>query len=134
VTEIRWRQNALDRMGGKDAQPDARATIETRYIFAPGRITREDRLRFAGGPPARIDTEFASFSSGGALQGQGMVRFARGEVRSFAAEGYGRCALKPGGGVYAATTGPFAQVVSCSGAPKPARDGTVTLRWMLSYN
>ena len=134
VTEIRWRQDALDRMGGKEARPDSRATIETRYIFAPGKITREDRLRVAGGTPTRIDTEFASFSRGGALQTPASVRFTRGEVRTFATKGYGSCAIKPGGGAYAATTGPFAEAISCTGQPKLARDGTVTLSWMLSYN
>lgn len=134
ATEIRWQQDALDRMGGKDAQPDSRAMIETRYVFAPGKITREDRLTVRGGTPARIDMEFASFSRGGTMEGLAAARFAHGEVRSFAADGYGRCTIKPGGGRYAATTGSFAQVVACTGQPALARDGTITLRWMLSYN
>ena len=134
VTEVRWRQEALDRMGGKDARPDARGSIETRYIFAPGRITREDRLRISGGAPVRLDMEFPTFSRGVSMQGPASARFAQGEVKSFAAEGYGRCSVRPGGGRYAAPTGPFAQVIACTGKPTPAPDGTITLRWMLSYN
>jgi hypothetical protein len=134
VTEVNWRQDALDLMGGKDAEADPRVTIETRYSFAPGRITREDKvLPAAGVNVARIDLEFASFSGGAKLSGQG-VAFGTGEVRRFDATGYGPCkAGAPDPKTYGAPTGPFAFVVRCGKIPSTA-DGTISLRWALSYN
>lgn len=135
VTQVSWRQEALDRMGGDDARPDRRASIETRYTLAPGRITRSDRLRLAPGVrAAKVELEFASFSGAPSVKA-GQVRFGGGEVRRFAASGYGSCtAQAPRGPEYRAPTGAFATLVRCSRAAVPTSGRAITLGWELSYN
>lgn len=133
VTVVSWRQDALDRMGGDDAVADARVSIATRYRFSPGRIEREDRLTPQPGTTiARIDTEFATFSSRPAVDRAGAVAFGEGEVTGFAAEGYGSCTAGAADApVYRSPVGAFASLVRCGGAARP---GPTTLRWTLSYN
>lgn len=135
VTEVSWRQDALDRMGGNDARPDRRASIETRYTLAPGRITRSDRLRLAPGVrAAKIDLEFASFSGAPSMRA-GRVAFGTGEVRGFAASGYDGCtAGKAEKLEYRTPTGAFASIVLCTRSAPIARDGVIPLTWELSYN
>lgn len=135
VTDVRWHQTALDRMGGNDAQLDTRVSIETHYRFSPGRIERRDRIVPAEGVRiARIDMEFASFSDA-ATQRSGAIAFSRGAVKRFATTGYGTCDAQPATDpVYRAPTGPFATVVKCArtGRDMPAR--AVEASWALSYN
>lgn len=135
MTEVSWRQDALDLMGAGDARPDRRASIETRYTLAPGRITRSDRLRLAPGVSAeKIDLEFSSFSGAPSVRA-GQVRFGTGEVRGFAAMGYDGCtAQKPGKPEYRAPTGAFASRIHCVRSTPVARDGVIMLTWKLSYN
>ncbi len=135
TTLVSWRQDALDLMGENDARPDRRASIETRYTFAPGRIVRTDRVRPAPGVRvARLDMEFASFS-GAATTRAGVARFANGEVRSFAARGYGACtAQKPDNPAYRAPTGAFATLVRCRDNAPLVQGGVIALTWELSYN
>ncbi|QDX25141.1 hypothetical protein FPZ54_03280 [Sphingomonas suaedae] len=134
VTEVSWRQDALDRMGENEARPDRRAQIETRYVLAPGRITRSDRLLLEPGARATgIEIEFASFSSGPKSRA-GVTRFGRGEIRSFAAKGYGTCVAKtPDAPDYGAPTGPFAAVVRCRNGDI-GRPSSISLEWTLSYD
>lgn len=135
ATVVRWTQDMLDRMGGEDAQTDGRVAIETTYRLSPGRIDRHDALRVQGSARiAAIDLEFATFSSAPRALGPTGVGFGRGEVTRFETRGYGTCtAAAPDKAVYAAPTGPFAQVVRCrvDSAKTPAPG---TLDWSLSYN
>lgn len=135
VTEVSWRQEALDLMGDNDARVDRRASIETRYTFAPGSITRLDRLRLAPGErAAKIDLEFASFSGAPTVRA-GKVGFGTGEVRGFTATGYGGCsAAKPERAEYRAPTGSFTTVVRCTRTAPEAKAGIIALTWELSYN
>ena len=135
VTQVSWRQDALDHMGKDDARPDRRASIETRYTLAPGRITRSDRLRLAPGVrAAKVELEFASFSAAPAMRA-GRVRFGKGEVRGFAATGYGGCtAHAPQGAEYRAPTGAFSTLVRCARPLSAGADGAIALGWELSYN
>ncbi|MCW4463404.1 hypothetical protein OK349_16980 [Sphingomonas sp. BT-65] len=135
TTQVSWRQDALDLMGENDARPDRRASIETSYTLAAGRITRSDRLRLAPGVrAAKIDLEYASFSTAPSVRG-GEVRFATGDVRGFAATGYDGCAAgKPEKPEYRAPTGAFATIVHCTQSAPTARDGVIALTWNLSYN
>lgn len=135
VTEVSWRQDALDRMGENDARPDRRASIETRYTLAPGRITRSDRLRLAPGVrAAKIDLEFASFSAAPSVRA-GKVAFGGGEVREFVATGYDGCEVgKPQKSEYRAPTGAFASVVRCTRSAPVVQNDAMTLTWELSYN
>ena len=135
ATQVTWRQDALDRVGGKDAVADRRVGIETRYTFTAGRIVREDRLVPAAGTRiARVDTEFASFSDRPSSTGAAAVRFGRGEVTGFAASGFDNCrAMGATDPVYRATTGAFRTVVRCTRAVR-AGSAPATLGWTLSYN
>ena len=135
VTEVTWRQDALDRMGGDDAIADARAAIVTRYRLAPGGITRTDTLSVKGSAKiARIDMAFASFSSSPTVRSAGEITFGTGEVSRFKTHGYGGCnvgdvAKQP----YRSTTGAFRSLVECGVAMKKPT-GSVELNWSLSYN
>jgi hypothetical protein len=135
-THVRWRQDALDLMGGNDARADKRATIETRYVLAPGRITRTDKLLPAPGTSvARIDFEFASFSSAPRLGKAGTVSFGKGEVRRLETNGYGVCrAGEPDDAAYKASTGPFRTLVRCTRQEPRAAGGAIELQWSLSYS
>jgi len=135
VTQVSWRQDALDLMGKDDARPDRRASIETRYTLAPGRITRSDRLRLASGErAAKVELEFASFSGAPAVRA-GRVRFGTGEVRGFAATGYDRCtAEKAGKPEYRAPVGAFETRVHCKRSALAAKGGVIALTWELYYN
>jgi hypothetical protein len=135
VTEVTWRQDALDRMGGEDATADPRATIVTRYRLAPGSITRTDSLSVEGAARiARIDMAFASFSSGPVAQSAGAIAFGTGEVRRFETQGYGRCTARDvTNQPYRSTTGAFRSLVEC-GAALTVPSATAELNWVLSYN
>ncbi len=135
VTEVSWHQTALDRMGANDAQLDTRVAIKTRYRFSPGKIERRDQIVPADGVQiARVDMEFATFSGEPAKQG-GVVRFADGAVRRFAANGYGECtpqaATDP---VYRSPTGPFTTVVKCGRPTGETASRVIEAGWSLSYN
>jgi hypothetical protein len=136
VTEIGWRQDALDLVGEADARQDKRVTIETRYRFAPGVITRSDRLVPAPGVTiARIDMEYAGYSEAPVQRGAGAFAFGRGDVRGFAAKGYGPCnAEEPSDPVYRSPTGPFATLVRCARITPVSAGAPLTLEWSLSYN
>ena len=135
ITDVRWRQDALDRMGGNDAVADARVSIETYYSFSPGRIVRQDRVVPKPGVRiARIDMEFATFSAQPRIATPISVRFAQGQVTGFAGTGFTQCsAAAPDPPVYRAPTGAFQTVVRCT-QPSPPATGAITLGWTLSYN
>ncbi len=135
VTEVRWRQDALDRIGGKDAVADPRVRIETVYRLSPGRIERSDRIMpGAGVRVAKIDTEFATFSGRPRATGPGATRFATGEVTGFSTTGYGACTAVPADEpTYRAPTGAFATVVRC-GRSLADEGGMISISLSLSYN
>lgn len=134
TTEVSWRQAAMDLMGGEDAKPDDRASIETHYVLAPGAITRTDRLLPAPGVRIRsIETEFATFSATPRSAGSSDVRFGSGEVQRFSASGYGACRPDIAGDpVYRAPTGAFSTVIRC-GRTDPDVSKPLELSWTLSY-
>ncbi len=133
TTTVSWRQDALDRMGGDDAVADKRLSIVTRYVFAPGRITRSDTLTAAPGASIkRIDLEFATFSDDARSTGPGAISFGQGSVTRFAATGLGGCRAGPGGALYRAPTGAFRAVVRCGRDTIPA--GTLRLGWAIDYH
>jgi hypothetical protein len=135
VAVVSWRQDALDLMGGDKAVRDPRITIATRYILAPGRITRSDIVTTVGAAKiARIDMAFATFSDRTTRNPPSTIRFGRGEVRGFATRGFGECSVAPASGEeYRAPTGAFRSLVQCT-RPVPARGTPISLIWDLSYN
>jgi hypothetical protein len=132
-TILRWRMDALDRMGGKDAAADRRVQVTTRYVFAPGRITRTDTYRAASPVALRgVTMAFASFSGQPRVTGQ-RVAFGAGEVTGFAAKGFDRCDAMPAeGGTYRANTGAFGTRVACTLGPRELRR-PLTVGWTLTY-
>jgi hypothetical protein len=134
ITEVRWRQDALDLMGSNNAVRDQRVTIATRYILAPGRISRSDTVATAGSARiARIDLAFATFSDR-AVASPSAIKFARGEVSAFATRGFGDCSAVPAEGAeYRAPTGAFRSVVKCARSAILGH-APLTLAWDLSYN
>ncbi|MET0307259.1 MAG: hypothetical protein ABW023_01010 [Sphingomonas sp.] len=131
-TILTYRLDAMDRMGGKDAAADKRITVETRYEFAPGSITRTDRYSAATPLDIRaIDLEFASFSGLPQVRGAA-VRFGEGEVTGFSAQGFAQCDAQPAAAPYQAPSGPFATRVACHiGASTLGKP--LTLGWTLRY-
>lgn len=134
-TILTYRMDAVDRMGGKNAVRDPRLTVETRYVFAPGRITRTDR--YSAPQPldiASVDMEFAGFSTGAAPDGPGAFRFAAGEVTRFATDGFGRCAAAAVDAVpYQAPSGPLRTKISCR-ISDLRLSAPLTLGWSIAYD
>jgi hypothetical protein len=132
-TILTYRLDAMDRMGGKNSVADKRVTVETRYEFAPGRITRTDRYSAAEPLEIRaIDMDFASFSGLPKVTGSN-IRFGEGEVTGFSVQGLARCEAQPvAGAPYQAPSGSFATRIACHG-DAPRLDKPLTLGWALTY-
>ena len=107
-TIVTYRMDAMDRMGGNDAVQDRRVTVETRYVFSPGRIERADRFTAPRGTgTAVVELEFATFSSAPIPQA-GAIRFRAGDVTRFAWRGLGTCAPRAANGApYQAPDRPY---------------------------
>lgn len=133
TTVLTYRLDAMDRMGGNDAVADPRMTVETRYEFAPGRITRTDRyLPAAPIDLAGITLEFAAFSGAPSVARDGAIRFGTGEVTGFAMTGLRCLPDQPKGAQYRAPTGEMTSLVRCeTGARRLS--GPLTLSWTLTY-
>jgi hypothetical protein len=133
ATVVTWRQDAVDRMGGQDAVADKRLSIATRYVLAPGRITRSDTITPAAGVRiARIDLEFAGFSAIPRVSAPGVVDYGEGQVTRFATTGLGACAPGTLGDLYRAPSGAFRSVVRCALANPPV-SAPLRLGWALDY-
>jgi hypothetical protein len=116
---VSFRQSVLDRMGAPAPAEDARATIETRYVLAPGEITRTDHIRLAPGETsANIALEFPSFSRGPTVTADG-VAFRTGEVASFSATGLVCRPVEVTGQSYRSPVGAFNSLVRCEGVAGP---------------
>ncbi|WP_337828731.1 hypothetical protein [Pseudonocardia sp. TMWB2A] len=133
ATKIVWHQSELDRMGERAPVADKRVSVETRYSFAPGRITRTDIFTpQAGVTITEARMEFASFSDAAVQQGAS-TSFGQGAVRRFTVSGMERCTAAPTGGkeAYRAPHGAMQSLVQCEGIA--ARQGAVRISWTLEY-
>lgn len=133
-TVLAYRMGAMDRMGGNDAVPDQRITVETRYEFAPGAITRTNTYRAARPLDlTEIAMEFASFSTRPSKAGEGEFRFAGGDVTGFSVRGLAGCKATPASGeVYQAPSGAMATKIACkSGAMRLAK--SLKIGWTIHY-
>jgi hypothetical protein len=134
-TDVRWRQSELDRIGAAAPLPDARLTVETRYSFAPGRISRTDIYRPAAGAVGlkSVVMEFGAYSSGASVRGLG-VRFANGDVTTFTVKGFDRCSSAPFAVPRDGETpvGPLASRIVCELGPTQLARPLV-LGWTLTY-
>lgn len=133
TTIVTWRQDEFDRMGGKDAVKDPRVSIVTRYVLAPGRISRSDMVTAKPGVSiARIDLEFANFSDRPRATGMGAVAFGGGQVTGFTTTGLGACASVVPGPAYRAPTGSFHSVIRCR--REGVKGALLELGWTLRYD
>lgn len=133
-TILTYRMDAMDRMGSNDAVADPRITVETRYEFAPGTITRSDTYR-AGKPVdlSGIALEFASFSTRPTTVSAGDFRFASGEVTGFSVRGLSGCVSGPASGkAYQAPSGAMATKIACKSAAMRL-EKPLTIGWSLHY-
>jgi hypothetical protein len=134
-TRVVIRQTELDRIGKDAPEADSRVTVETDYLFEPGRITRTDIFTPKPGTAITdVAVEFASFSPGPTQSGS-VMRFASGAVSRFAASGFAHCAVHSTSSAdtdYQSPEGAMASVVRCSGL-RSIRDTPFTLTWRIEY-
>lgn len=133
-TTVSYRQDQLDRLGQDAPVADPRLSVQTRYVFAPGKITRTDVISSrAPLSVASIDVDFAGFSEGPTTKG-GRTRFRRGDVRAFLTKGYKSCSSRSltDEKAYRTPTGAMTSLVQCSTGPIRIAE-PVTLSWTLTY-
>lgn len=128
-TIVTVRQTTLNRMAGDAPEPDARVRIETRYEFAPGEISRTDRIAPADGVAIqRIDTQFATFSNAAGRRGASFV-FGGGEITAFDALGMNCEQGSLDLDVHRTPVGAHRSVLTCNAAPGP---GEAIVGWRLT--
>lgn len=126
---VSFRQTTLDRMGSPAPVGDERATIETRYVLAPGSISRTDHITLKPGEPsAAVSLEFPSFSRGATLT-EGGVTFSAGEVASFTATGLQCRPVEITGQSYRSPVGAFNSLTRCEGVAGP----DTVLSWKITF-
>ena len=135
VTTVTFRQDEMDLMGAAEPRKDSRLSVETRYVFAPGQITRTDHYTLHGDARIRtIDMQFASLSDQALLTGL-VTRYGSGGVTQFAVNGLQNCALQDKNldAVYQISAEPLKTVVTCrSDASGLGRD--FTIGWTMKYD
>lgn len=128
-TVITLRQTALNRMGQDAPEPDARVQIETRYEFAPGEVSRSDRIMPAAGVVVRsVDMDFATFSSAVEQRGSEFV-FDEGEVSGFAASGMTCRSGVPDPEVHRTPVGAHQTLLSCRA---PSTSDPFVVAWRMT--
>jgi hypothetical protein len=133
--EVSWRMDEMDRLGASAPAKDARLRAHTRYLFAPGFITRLDRYE----PVVPLDfqkiwLEFAGFSGDAVARGN-VVHFRRGEVREFIAHGLRDCTVASVANdpLYRSPMAQMQTRVSCSLVSPPTQRMPFTIGWTLHY-
>ena len=135
LMEVSYRMDEMDRLGASAPAKDARLRAHTRYIFAPGSITRLDRYQ----PAVPLDfqkiwLEFAGFSDDAVVQGNA-VRFRKGEVREFIAHGLKDCSVSnvSADPLYRSPMAQMTTRVSCVLQAPPTQRSPFTIGWTLRY-
>lgn len=128
-TVVSWTQDA-SRLGGNDAEVDARVSFRTRYVLEDGQISRSDEITTRQGAEiASVALDFASFSSNPAKVGT-EVSYAVGEVAAFAPVGL-QCEIASPGDEHRTPTGPFRSLLNCRN-DAPA-DTPLAIGWTLRF-
>ena len=135
VTTVDFRQNDMDLMGEKEPRKDDRMSVETRYVFSSGKITRTDRYTLNGDAAIKsVEMQFASLSHD--PQQAGLVtRYGHGGIKRFAVEGLQKCTVKDSGldPVYRISAETLNNVVICrSDNPRMGRNFTIS--WTMDYD
>lgn len=132
--EVRYRQDALTRLGKNVPVKDARIRVDTVYSLRAGAITRTDTYTPAAPlAVAAVTLDFGSFSDGATVDG-GAIRFKDGIVQAFEVSGLQDCRARAAGDdeAWRAPYGPMRTVVACrSGAFD--MDKPLTVSWTLRY-
>jgi hypothetical protein len=131
---VRFRQDAMNRIGKNQPVADPRIKVRTEYRFSPGRITRTDVYTPAETLKVdQISLEFATFSAKHSVK-DGAVRFADGAVAKFTTSGLGSCAAvdAPDTAAFRSPTGSMRSHVTCR-----TRDiefsAPITITWTIEY-
>jgi len=135
TTLVQYRQDALDRMGGKAPVPDRRLSVVTRYVFRHDEITRTDT--FTPAEPLSLESirlELGTFSSDARTAGNDTV-FKHGDITSFSVAGLAQCSVRPlhDERRYETDTGPMKSLVTCTSGPQRI-SSPITIRWSLRYH
>jgi hypothetical protein len=133
-TVVTYSEPQMDRMGKNAPVPDDRLSVAVTYVFSPGRITRTDVYTPKGTVAlAGAAMEFATYSDE-PDQTDGAITFARGAIRSFAAEGFENCRVQSVNGDYdyETPTGPFLNKISCMRGPATL-SAPMRTSWTLTY-
>lgn len=129
-TTVTYAQVAMDRMGDTAPHPDNRVSVQTRYVLGPGEISRTDTLELkAGVTAAEVSLEFATFSSGGRVEPDGVV-FESGEVSAFYTEGLSCSVTEAADAAYQTPVGPYRSIVRCRGQVTSARSN---IGWRIAF-
>ena len=132
--QVSYKQNELDKVGGKGPVKDDRIALRTEYSFAPGVITRTDTYTPRGAVAVRALTlDFASFSGAASIQGR-RVRFGEGSVTEFEVSGLAGCTVQPTDGdhAYKSPNGPMRSIVSCA-TPAFNFNRPLVVKWVMKY-
>lgn len=135
VLEVNYHMDEMDRLGASAPAKDNRLRADTRYVFAPGVITRIDRYQ----PTATLDIqkislEFAGFSEDATVIGGNTVRFRRGEIGQFMVTGLRDCTLSDVSAdpIYRSPMAQMKTRVTCT-LPARKQQTPFTIGWTLRY-
>jgi hypothetical protein len=131
---VRYRQDALDKVGGNAPVKDERITLSTVYTFESGALTRTDT--YTPKAPLQVDSlslDFASFSGGASVKGT-KVRFSDGIVTAFDTSGLAACKATPTDGAdpFRANYGPMKTHIRCE-TNNFTFDKPLVVQWRMQY-
>lgn len=131
---VRYRQQALDKVGGNAPVKDERIALSTVYAFEAGMLTRTDT--YTPKAPLQVDSlslDFASFSVGAKVKGS-KVKFSDGIVTGFDASGLAACKATPTDGAepFRATYGPMKTHIRCE-TKHFTFDKPLVVQWRIRY-
>ncbi|MES2160641.1 MAG: hypothetical protein V4476_05760 [Pseudomonadota bacterium] len=132
---VSYRQDELDRLGGKSPVKDGRIKLQTTYTLEHGQLTRNDVYTPVGALDVeKITLEFASFSEQPTIDG-GTVTFATGDVDEYSVSGLQQCQVAPTNGSkdYMAPYGAMKTLVTC-GTGKLTMKEPLTIKWTIKYH
>ncbi len=131
---VRYRQDALDKVGGNAPVKDERIGVSTVYTFESGILTRTDT--YTPKAPLQVDAltlDFASFSGGATVNGT-KVSFTDGKVKTFDTSGLAACKATPTGGEepFKANYGAMQTHVRCE-TNNFTFDKPLVVQWRMHY-
>jgi hypothetical protein len=131
---VRFRQDALDKVGGNAPVKDERIAVSTVYTFESGVLTRTDT--YTPKAPVQVDAltlDFASFSGGATVNGS-KVSFTDGKVTSFDTSGLAACKAAATGGEepFKANYGAMKTHIRCE-TNNFTFDKPLVVQWRMQY-